>query len=103
MPNEQKAIHKKLHQELAHIHFSGSEEVLKRTHPKTFSQKLSEWWNKEVSIFLLPVGIVMLLIISVITIPTVPQDTEINVKNRELIQVGGNFYWKDLFEEVSKK
>lgn len=105
LQNEREAIKEKLQKELALITFSSSEEVLKRTQPKTFSQKIKEWWNKEISVSLVPVGIATLLLISLSITPSLFNENkqEQQPQQRQIIQVGGNFYWNDLYEEVRKK
>ncbi|SDZ67555.1 hypothetical protein SAMN05421736_13014 [Evansella caseinilytica] len=61
---QQKDISKKLNGELSHFHFSGNEEVIRKTHPKTLRDRLMRWWNKEISIPLVPLGMAALLLFS---------------------------------------
>ena len=116
LSNDQKKIRKKLEQELAHLSFSSQEgvlkrthpqssqeEVLKRTHPQSFQEKVQSWWNKEVTLSLVPVGVVTFLLISATIVPSLLQEDKIELPPREIIQVGGNFYWSDLYEEARNK
>lgn len=103
MRNEQKEVAKKLKNELSHFSFSRSEEVLKKTHPKTMSEKLYMWWNKEVSISLVPVGLATLLLVSASMIPPFIQEHDQILGSREIIQIGGNYYLSDLFEEAQRR
>ena len=100
MSNDRKEIRKKLEQEMVHVSFSSQQEVLKRTHPQNLRQIVSSWWNKEVTISLVPVGLATLLLISASIVPALLKENEIELPPREIIQVGGNFYWSDLYEEA---
>lgn len=101
--DEQKNVQKKLNEELSNFTFTGAEKVIKRTHPKSMSDKFKSWWNKEVTVPLAPVGIAILLLISATVAPSFLQNNNIELPAREIIQVGGSFYWSDLFEEVRNK
>ncbi|RXI96187.1 hypothetical protein DS745_20815 [Anaerobacillus alkaliphilus] len=101
MQSEKKLVKQKLDTELAHVSFSSSAEVLQRTHPRKLSEKIRHWLNKEITVPLVPIGVTAAIFLSVSLLPALLEDeTE---QPRQLIQVGGNFYWSDLYEEVSKK
>lgn len=106
---EREAIKQLLDEELQSIHFEGHERVLKMTHPPTFGARLLALWNKEIEIPVKPIGAIGAIIL-VVTLtlyqPEVkhhPQQGVQQHKNRELIEAGGNTYWKDIYEQAVKK
>lgn len=103
MPNDQKELNQKLNKELKQLTFTKADIVIKKTHPKDFQEKFQEWWNKEVSVPLFPVGVASIVIITASIVPPLFQ-AEVPIEmTREIVQVGGNFYWSDLFERVSQQ
>ncbi len=101
MQSDKKIVKQKLDSELAHVSFSGSAKVLQRTHPKKLSEKIRYWLNKEITVPLVPITVTVAILFSVSFIPTFLDDQP--EQHRQLIQVGGNYYWSDLYEVVSKK
>ncbi|GIO28705.1 hypothetical protein [Ornithinibacillus bavariensis] len=94
-----------LDKELEIIQFSGQKEVLNRVYPKTWKQKFLKLWNKELTIPIVPVSAVFVLLIMVIGYVEIKPTEHSNRDNekRELINVAGNYYWKDAFEKELKK
>lgn len=102
MQNDKKHINQKLNQELAHFSFTSKEKVLQKTHPKTWKQKIVHLLNKEISVPIVPIGVATVLFISVNFVPDFI-DTQKDQFPRQMIEMGGNYYWSDLFDEVSRK
>ncbi|WP_313640268.1 hypothetical protein [Paenibacillus sp.] len=106
---EREAIKQQLDEELQTIHFKGYERVLKMTHPPTFGARLFALWNKEIEIPVKPIGAIgaIILVISLtLHQPEVkhqPQQSVQQHANRELIEAGGNTYWKDIYEQAVKR
>lgn len=106
---ERDAIKQQLDEELQPIHFEGHERVLKMTHPPTFRARLFALWNKEIEIPVKPIGAIVAIILVVslsLHQPEVkhqPQQSVQQQPNRELIEAGGNTYWKDIYEQAVKK
>ncbi|MUV36849.1 hypothetical protein JNUCC1_00653 [Lentibacillus sp. JNUCC-1] len=89
----------KLDEDMQHIHFSGQKDVLKRTHPESFRDKAVAFWNKEISIPLLPVSTVFALVLLAVgyhevVVPLQPDQTQ------KTIEVAGNTYWENDFERA---
>lgn len=106
---EREAIKQQLEEELQPIHFEGHERVLKMTHPPTLGARLFALWNKEIEIPVKPFGAVgaIILVVSLtlhqLEVKHHPQQNVQQHKNRELIEAGGNTYWKDIYEQAVKK
>lgn len=102
MSDKQKfMIKKQLDNELAEIRFSKQANVLRRSHPRSFLQKLNHWWNKEITIPLIPVWAVIILLVGInltdsLYIPNSPNME--NLQHRQLVKVAENIYWSDLIE-----
>ncbi|ADU31060.1 hypothetical protein Bcell_2807 [Evansella cellulosilytica DSM 2522] len=94
---EQIRVNDQLKKELSSYSFTHHEEVIKHTHPKTFQGKLLCFWNKEITIPLVPISAVLFFVITVGTVfSTLNGDMEIN---RQIVESGGSFYWNDLLEK----
>jgi sporulation protein YlmC with PRC-barrel domain len=106
---EREAIQQQLDEELQLIHFEGHERVLKMTHPPTFGARLFAFWNKEIEIPVKPIGAIGAIILVVsLTLhqPEVKYPPQQNVQQhqtRELIEAGGNTYWKDIYDQAVKR
>ncbi|KAA1183511.1 hypothetical protein [Paenibacillus sp. B2(2019)] len=106
---ERETIKQQLDEELQLIHFKGHERVLKMTHPPTFGARLIAFWNKEIEIPAKPIGAIGAIILVVsLTLhqPEVKHPTQQNVQQqqtRELIEAGGNTYWKDIYDQAVKR
>jgi hypothetical protein len=104
MKSEQESIKGMIDKELAELRFGRQADVLKRTHPRAWRDHLRVWWNKELQLPLLPIGLSCVLLI---TIATAVQLSELPnshdappPQHRELIETGGNTYWSDEFEKA---
>lgn len=106
---EREAIKRQLDEELQTIHFEGHKRILKMTHPPTIGARLLALWNKEIEIPVKPIGAIGAIILVVsLTLhqPEVkhqPQQSVQQHRNRELIEAGGNTYWKDIYEQAVKR
>ena len=100
MKKEKDSVKRQLEHELKQITFTKHQEVLKRTHPVSLKQKLRAFWNKEVEIPLIPIGAVLTLVFFTWGISEFNHEHEPLTVKRELVQVGGNTYWKDELEKV---
>ncbi|WP_256758917.1 hypothetical protein [Cohnella sp. WQ 127256] len=106
MKLEQEFIKEQLDEELGEMRFSKGVEVLERTHPRTWRTRWKALWNKELELPILPVGIGVAIILAVVMINQLGDAQEgidasiTNQKQRQLIEAGGNTYWKDEFEKA---
>jgi hypothetical protein len=104
MKAEREHYKKKLDEELGEIRFTKEAEVLGLTHPRTWRQSLSALWNKEFEISLLPLGMSMAVIIAITAVAQLRSSEESEGpqpgKQRQLIEAGGNTYWKDNYERA---
>ncbi|UCZ54417.1 hypothetical protein LGQ02_06545 [Bacillus shivajii] len=96
--DEQKTLRRQLNEELSSYEFSRKDEVMKRTHPKSFGEQFNNWWNKEVTIPLLPVGMAVILLFSVGTGSMFIVDNKDDAK-RIMVEKGGNLFWSDLVRD----
>lgn len=110
MNYEREAIKQLLDDELNEVQFTAHERVIRQTHPPTFGARLSSLWNREIEIPIKPLGaIAVIVLITSLTLlqphigvaPHV-QSTQ-QPKQRELIEAGGNTYWKDIYEQAVKE
>ncbi|MFS0674289.1 hypothetical protein [Ornithinibacillus sp. 179-J 7C1 HS] len=94
-----------LDKEVESIQFTKHQEVLEQVYPTTWKQKLHKLWNKEISIPLIPVSTVFALMVIAIGYVEINTSEKINNPNQEkvIIQVAGNYYWKDEFERALLK
>ncbi|UVI29592.1 hypothetical protein [Paenibacillus spongiae] len=103
---DEQGIKSRLDEELAEIKFTGHARVRNRTHPRTWRDKASAFWNKELELPLLPIGAAAALLLFWAA-SLQPDDSstegEIQLAGRELIEAGGNTYWKDVYEEAVRK
>ncbi|KKK36330.1 hypothetical protein WQ57_19790 [Mesobacillus campisalis] len=97
-------LKKQLDKELQSVKFSLQEEVMKKARRPSFPQRLSALLNKEVEIPLLSAGIVVALFFSWGIKDMIPDEKQPDgYAERELIEAGGNTYWKDLYEKAAGK
>ncbi|KMJ58328.1 hypothetical protein AB685_10515 [Bacillus sp. LL01] len=100
---ENRAVKEKLDHELGELYFTGHERVLRKTHPKSFNEKLSSFWNKELEIPVLPIVLTVGLFFTTISIKSELFHTETHLRaDREMIEFAGYTYWKDDFEKAVK-
>ncbi|NLP50629.1 hypothetical protein [Bacillus sp. RO1] len=101
---EKQAVRERLDNELKDLHFTGCEKVLQKTHPKSFTEKLSSFWNKEIELPILPVVVATMLILSTISLRVDRDNVVITTQaDREIIRIAGYTYWKDDYERVVKE
>lgn len=101
MEKEKDRLIRQLEEELKHVTFNKHQEVLARTHPLSWREKLKSFWNKEVEIPLIPVGGFLTLFLFLWGISTYDHEQDqVEIAQRELVEVGGNTYWKDELEKV---
>lgn len=111
MDRERDEFKKQLDEELRSVTFTGHEQVLRQTHPPTRRARLLALWNKELDIPLKPVGAFAAILIAGTVLLYFPQhgtqtQTGQSVQQpgqRELIQAGGNMYWKDIYEQAVQR
>ena len=103
---EEEWMKSRLNEELDGIKFTGHTHVRKHTHPRTWRDRMSAFWNKELELPLVPIGAAaaLLLFWSVSHQPDhSATEGDIPLTQRELIETGGNTYWKDVYEEAVRK
>lgn len=93
-------IKQQLDKELQHIRFTKQHEVLKRTHPVDFKERLASFWNKEIEIPLLPICTIITCLFLSVGIWGFTNEKEHQPLQRELVEAGGNVYWKDQLERA---
>jgi hypothetical protein len=95
-------LKRQLDNELEQIQFTTKQAVIKRVYPTSWKEKLHKLWNKEITIPLIPVSVTfVLLIVSLGYLELKPVERQVTeTDERELIQVAGNYYWKDDLERV---
>ncbi|WP_042142852.1 hypothetical protein [Paucisalibacillus sp. EB02] len=105
MKKVNKQLKRHLDKELEHIHFSRQQDVLNKIKHSTWNEKLHRIWNKEISIPLLPVSTAFIILIAAISYVELSPMEQIDNENqnKKLIQVAGNYYWKDDFERALLK
>ncbi|MDO3411974.1 hypothetical protein QWJ34_19585 [Saccharibacillus sp. CPCC 101409] len=103
--HERETVKRKLDEELNAVNFRAHDNVLRRTHPASLRARLSALWNREVEIPLRPAGIAfgaaalgLALILPYAARP--PRDVQTTAPQRQMIEAGGSFYWKDLYEKA---
>ena len=100
---EKQKVKERLDHELKDFHFIGYEKVIQKTHPKSFVQKLSSFWNKEFEVPVLPIGVAVVLFFSTISLrDDLKSEVTTTQAEREIIQIAGYTYWKDDYERAVK-
>ncbi|BBI31658.1 hypothetical protein [Cohnella abietis] len=105
MKPEQELIKRQLEEELELLRFSRGREVLERTHPRSWRSRLKAFWNKEIELPVIPLGVGIALIATIVMIAQLDKDEHrgadaIYLQKRQLIEIGGNTYWKDDYEKA---
>jgi len=100
MNREKEKMKQQLDKELQHIQFTKQQEVLKRTHPVDFKERLASLWNKEIEIPILPVCTVITILFLSFGFWGFTNEKEHQPLQRELVEAGGNVYWKDQLEKA---
>lgn len=94
---EKRQIKRHLDKELENVHFTKHADVLNQLKPKSKRMKLKQFWNKEISIPLLPVSSAFVLFIFGFGFTNI-YDTNQQFKQKEIVELGESFYWKDDIE-----
>jgi hypothetical protein len=100
-----KQLKRHLDKEMEHIHFSRKQNVLNEIKRQTWKNKLHRLWNKEISIPLIPVStafVLFIMALGYVELSPLEQNDKKN-QDKKLIQVAGNYYWKDEFERALLK
>jgi len=100
---ERESMNKRLQEELGGLRFGGQENVLRRTHPQTWRDRLLALWNKELELPVVPLGlsfVVLLAVAAASQLRSSDDGSEAADNRRELVEVGGNTYWKDDYEKA---
>ncbi|XID92737.1 hypothetical protein ACF3MZ_30515 [Paenibacillaceae bacterium WGS1546] len=104
MSRERAHIRNKLDAELEEVRFGRADDVLRRTHPRTWRDRLRAFWNKEIEVPVLPLGLSFAVILAVTAASQLREragDGDAALPGgRELIEAGGNTYWKDDYERA---
>lgn len=104
MSRERAYIRSKLDGELEEVRFGRAEDVLRRTHPRTWRDRLRAFWNKEIEVPVLPLGLSFAVILAISAASQlrdrVGDGDAALPESRELIEAGGNTYWKDDYERA---
>ncbi|WP_216830347.1 hypothetical protein [Alkalihalobacterium elongatum] len=98
MNDNREKLHQKLEQELNAHTFQNTEAVIKRTHPKTWSERVSRWLNKDIEVSLLPVSATVCGALLLVTLPFVSINDSADQKG-ELVNLKGSIYWSEMIEE----
>jgi hypothetical protein len=100
---EREFIKKRLDEELSALYFTRDDEVLRRAHPRSWKERLAALWNKEIEVPLFPLGVSMAVILTVVTLTQLESFMDADgtlEEQRQLIEAGGNTYWKDDYEKA---
>ncbi|TNJ54506.1 hypothetical protein FE784_39900 [Paenibacillus hemerocallicola] len=102
MDNDKEPVKARLDEELRDLRFQGAANVLARTHPRTWAERIRAIWNKEIEIPVVPSGaaVAVLLLMLAIQQTANPDPEQAAPRNRQLVEAGGNTYWKDEFERA---
>jgi len=101
MRPEQKRIRTKLDEELGELRFQRSEEVLARAFPRSWKGRLKAFWNKELEVPLFPLGVSLTFLLIVMSSFLYPKQTgETPQEHKQLVEAGGNTYWKEDYEKA---
>ncbi|GMK40850.1 hypothetical protein PCCS19_39060 [Paenibacillus sp. CCS19] len=104
---EQELIRTKLEEELGELRFLRSAEVVARTHPRSMWTRLRALWNYELELPLIPIGASFALLIAIVFVAQLQEKAEhseptkdVPRAERQLVEAGGNTYWKDDYEKA---
>jgi len=99
--NEQ--VKARLAEELGELHFMSHAQVLERTHPRTWPERLRALWNKELEIPVAPGGalVAMALLVFGWYQSDAPKPHNALWSKRQLVESGGSTYWKDQLDKVA--
>lgn len=104
---EQEVIRQRLDEELGELHFLKSAEVLNRTHPRSWLAKLRALWNYELELPLIPIGASFAVLLAILFVAPLKENmgkgksaVDLPRAERQLVEAGGNTYWKDDYEKA---
>jgi hypothetical protein len=104
---EQEFIRRRLEEELGDLRFLKGAEVLDRTHPRSWRAKLRALWNYELELPLIPIGASFAVLLAIFLVDQLQEDTgkgqptvDMSRSGRQLVEAGGNTYWKDDYEKA---
>ncbi len=101
---ERESMNKRLREELEELRFGGQEDVVRRTHPRSWSDRLLALWNMELELPVVPLGLSFVILLAVAAASQLrsfsDDGSEAADNRRELVEVGGNTYWKDDYERA---
>lgn len=105
--SERDRAKRELEAELEPLRFAGRAEVLKRTVEAGRRERLRIWWNSEVELPLAPIGMAaaLLLAVGIGWLASFAQEPSADGSccggEAELIEAGGNTYWKEDYERAT--
>lgn len=103
MKSERESIKRQLDDELDELRFTRHEKVIARTHPRTWQARIHSLWNKDIELPLLPVGLAVVFLFSIIGVERLQMtnsEMPVSHERRQLIKLGGNTYWTDEYERA---
>lgn len=112
MNDDREEIRERLAEELAPLRFGGQDEVLRKARPAGWRNRISAFWNKELMLPLQPLAlcvIVFVIAAAAWKLNEAPggspskQSGTVPPAQRQLIEIGGNMYWKDLYDRAVKQ
>ncbi len=109
MTTEREEFKQRLNDELASIQFTDHERVIRQTHPPTLGSRLLALWNKEIELPVKLIGgvsaslVVIFLTLNLLHVGAPQQNSQPQQGQRQLIEVGGNTYWMDIYEQAVKQ
>ena len=95
----QKQWQKKLNEELKHITFNENEKVFARIQQSTQGGKLSQLWQKEIEIPLLPVMGALFGLFLIVSLQF-SVDSKASYSADEIVEINGNMYWKSKVKDM---
>lgn len=84
------------------LQFEQTTLVLDRTHPKTWKARIAAFWNKEiVDVPIAPLGAAAAILLTLSAVNSTKQNPhEDGIQKGQLVEAGGNTYWKDDYEKA---
>lgn len=102
MSRDKESAKTRLDEELSELRFTEQADVLKRAFPKTRSERLRALWNKEIELPVVPgvtAALLLFVFLGIQRIPGSEPDPAVPPA-RQLVETGGNTYWKDELEKA---
>ncbi|WP_078429903.1 hypothetical protein [Alkalihalobacterium alkalinitrilicum] len=98
MNDNRKQWKEKLDDELKDVTFQNVETVIKRTHPKTWTERLQHWLNQETQFPIVPASAVLGVVLLLVTIPLSNGGNTADDKG-QLVDMKSSIYWSEMIEE----